>query len=104
MGAHNKSRTYGIDHRLSATDRTAFMTEGSCNYEDPDLFFPIGEGDPEWGEAKRVCHRCPVEAECLEYALDMRIPYGVWGGTDEGERKQILRNREPARMKARVGQ
>jgi len=42
-------------------------------------------------EAKIVCSRCPVQDECLDYALTMREPYGIWGGLTEIERKTRLR-------------
>jgi WhiB family redox-sensing transcriptional regulator len=44
-------------------------------------------------EAKSVCLRCPVRVECLESALVMNERYGVWGGTDERERRTMLRAR-----------
>ena len=45
--------------------------------------------------AKTVCHRCPSENECLEYALDSNQDNGVWGGRSEEERRAIRRQRQP---------
>lgn len=42
-------------------------------------------------QAKRICAACPVRVECLEYALTMREPYGIWGGLTEIERKARIR-------------
>lgn len=42
--------------------------------------------------AKAVCAACPVSAECLRYALDNRVEYGVWGGFTGAERQQIARS------------
>jgi WhiB family redox-sensing transcriptional regulator len=42
-------------------------------------------------QAKLVCAACPVKEECLECALSMREPYGIWGGLTEIERKAHLR-------------
>ncbi len=39
--------------------------------------------------AKAQCFGCPVRAECLAYALDQNEVFGVWGGTDPDERKQL---------------
>ncbi len=39
--------------------------------------------------AKGQCFGCPVRAECLEYALEHNEVFGVWGGTDPEERKQL---------------
>ncbi len=35
---------------------------------------------------KAVCDDCPVRAQCLDYALDTRQPYGIWGGLTTHER------------------
>ncbi|MDA8040130.1 MAG: WhiB family transcriptional regulator [Actinomycetota bacterium] len=45
--------------------------------------------------AKAICHSCPVEDECLEYAVRIREAHGIWGGRNETERKQII-DRLPA--------
>ncbi|MDN5767038.1 MAG: WhiB family transcriptional regulator [Humibacillus sp.] len=42
--------------------------------------------------AKAVCAMCPVSAECLRYALENRVEYGVWGGFTGAERQQIARS------------
>jgi WhiB family redox-sensing transcriptional regulator len=41
--------------------------------------------------ATMVCAGCPVRRECLAEALDNQIEWGVWGGTTERERRQLLR-------------
>ena len=35
--------------------------------------------------AKAVCARCPVQLNCLSYALET-MPVGIWGGTTAEER------------------
>ncbi len=40
--------------------------------------------------AKEVCFRCIARTACLEYALENRETYGVWGGTTEGEREEMF--------------
>ncbi|GGM19866.1 transcriptional regulator WhiB [Streptomyces fumigatiscleroticus] len=65
----------------------------ACADEDPELFFPIGNTGPalvQIEEAKAVCRRCPLMESCLQGALD-RNELGVWGGTDEGDRRRIKR-------------
>ena len=44
-------------------------------------------------KAKAICRECPVQAECLEYALGIREPHGIWGGLNEVERKAVLAQR-----------
>lgn len=41
-------------------------------------------------DAKELCATCPVIAECRQYALDTREPYGIWGGLSEEERADAL--------------
>ncbi|MBT2411441.1 WhiB family transcriptional regulator [Streptomyces sp. ISL-12] len=66
----------------------------ACRAEDPDLFFPVGTSGPallQTEQAKAVCRRCPVRDQCLEWALDTGQSIGVWGGTDENERRALKR-------------
>lgn len=39
--------------------------------------------------AKAICATCPVVTECLEYALTIKEPHGIWGGLNEAERKEL---------------
>jgi len=32
---------------------------------------------------------CPVRQECLDYALRVREPFGIWGGLNEAERRAL---------------
>jgi len=71
-----------------------------CKWEDPELFFPVGTDGPallQIAEAKTVCRRCPVAAECLAWALNSGQDSGIWGGMTEGERRGV------AQRKARTG-
>ncbi|HEV3495824.1 MAG TPA: WhiB family transcriptional regulator, partial [Actinomycetes bacterium] len=40
--------------------------------------------------AKEICALCPVRRPCLDYALAIREPHGIWGGLNELERKQLI--------------
>jgi WhiB family transcriptional regulator, redox-sensing transcriptional regulator len=60
-----------------------------CAQTDPEAFFPEKGGSPN--EAKRICSRCDVKAECLEYALANDERFGVWGGLSERERRRLKR-------------
>ncbi|WP_328484809.1 WhiB family transcriptional regulator [Streptomyces sp. NBC_00377] len=71
-----------------------WLRAAACVGEDPELFFPVGTTGPALREAtaaKRVCARCPVRGECLSYALGTAQTSGVWGGTGEEERTELLR-------------
>lgn len=45
-------------------------------------------------DAKAICTECAVREECLEFALSIREPHGIWGGLSEVERKAILLERD----------
>ena len=59
----------------------------ACREADPDAFFD----ETNEAGAKGICAGCPVRLECLEYALDTREPFGVWGGYGPKERRGLLR-------------
>lgn len=43
--------------------------------------------------AKAICSTCAVRRPCLEYAIRIREPHGIWGGLNEAERKQVIERR-----------
>lgn len=67
-----------------------------CAQADPDAWFPDqGRGDLVTA-ARRICGRCPVRAQCLDYALSgadtwAGVATGIWGGTTARERGQLRR-------------
>ena len=74
----------------------------ACRGADATLFFAPNyfekreEKDAREAQAKVLCARCPVREPCLEYALRIRDPHGVWGGLNELERRRLVRTRELA--------
>lgn len=64
-----------------------------CQSTDPDTFFPDTTDYKQINLAKSFCNECNVvtKNECLSFALDNSIHYGVWGGKTEAERKLIKR-------------
>ena len=63
--------------------------EALCAQTDPEAFFPEKGGSTR--EAKRVCSRCDVRADCLDYALAHDERFGIWGGLSERERRRLKR-------------
>ena len=49
-----------------------------CRVNDAELWFAESPADVE--HAKALCIDCPVQAMCLDGALERREPWGVWGG------------------------
>lgn len=78
---------YGLSETTEA--RRPWVAHAACKYSDTSLFY-----DPEDSEiaaAVAVCRTCPVQAECLAFALETGENFGVWGGTTETERKKLWR-------------
>jgi len=67
--------------------------KAACRLADPELFFPERGGNAEVAAAKKWCRQCPVQADCLQYALANREQHGVWGGCTERERNKLLAGR-----------
>ena len=63
-----------------------------CRGVDPDLFFPRRGDDTT--QAIAVCKACPVQVECLEYAIDNGERHGIWGGTTGNDRRKMRRPRK----------
>jgi WhiB family redox-sensing transcriptional regulator len=103
----------------AAQPSPAWMLEGLCRQADGDAWFP--EKGQHANEAVAVCQACPVQAECLQYALDHDERYGLWGGLTPPQRAQLrprtdavcarcavepvakgYRYCEPCRQKARI--
>jgi WhiB family transcriptional regulator, redox-sensing transcriptional regulator len=79
-----------------------WRAEALCRDTDPELFFPIGTTGAalvQIDHARAVCRQCPVQADCLDFALSTNQDSGIWGGTSEEERR-ILRREYVARQKA----
>ena len=87
-----------------------WQLEAACRGMDSAIFFhPPGERDAARTNravrAKAVCQACPVIAACLDHAIRVREPYGVWGGHTEDERASLLGVRSlcyPARRDTRT--
>ncbi|MFF8840541.1 WhiB family transcriptional regulator [Streptomyces sp. NPDC015130] len=65
----------------------------ACRDEDPELFFPVGDGlaaRAQTEAAKQVCGRCPVRVQCLEDAFAKGDQFGVFGGLSSMERRRLL--------------
>lgn len=80
---------------------SVWMERGRCAETDPELFFP-DKGQPS-APAKRVCARCEVRVECLQYALDRGERFGIWGGASEKERRRLAKLPVPAARCPRHG-
>lgn len=68
-------------------NREPWQAEALCAKSDPEEWFP--DRGQFADEAKKICRRCPVRQECLDYALRNKERFGVWGGFTELERRRL---------------
>jgi len=77
------------------TPRPAWYDEAVCRGANPRLFY-VDTGDLTAARnARAMCAVCPVQPQCLEYALVNDEQHGIWGGTTWRERK-VMRVRRRA--------
>ena len=72
-------------------ERTAWTSRARCRGLDPEQFFVRSLQQAK--SAIQVCDRCPVQQDCLDYAVDEDIEVGVWGGLTERQRRAYARRR-----------
>lgn len=60
----------------------SWREQAACLDTDPDLFFPAHPND-RCDDARAVCATCPVQEECLGWALERDERFGVWGGKNQ---------------------
>ena len=67
----------------------SWMEHSLCRGTDSNLFFPDkGLGSASvYKYARKICDKCPVERQCLEYAVKNCINDGMWGGRSPNERR-----------------
>jgi WhiB family redox-sensing transcriptional regulator len=85
-----------------------WQQKGACRRHDPDLFFVPGDdyeapaSRAQVVEAKAVCFACPVQTQCLAWALETGQCHGIWGGLTPPERRALRRTPGPgARLSRR---
>ena len=59
----------------------------------PSTFERKDDKEDRENRAKRICDACSVRKACLEYAIGIKEVHGIWGGTNELERKALLSRR-----------
>jgi len=84
---------------MGEPEASDWQHRAACRGEDAAFFFAPAyferrsEKLAREAVAKSFCARCRVRAECLDAALRIRDPHGVWGGLNEMERRVLLRER-----------
>ena len=73
-----------------------WQIKAACRGPQAAVFFPPSyferkdEKLERESRAKAICAQCVVKEPCLDFALSIREPHGIWGGLNELERKNLL--------------
>jgi WhiB family redox-sensing transcriptional regulator len=76
-----------------------WQLKAACRGPQSVVFFPPShferkeEKEAREAQAKAICATCSVRQPCLDYAVRIREPHGIWGGLNEVERKQLVARR-----------
>lgn len=80
-------------------DGAGWWSAAQCRREHAAYFFPPAhhesreEKSAREDEARAICAACPVVAPCLDFAIQVQEPHGIWGGLNELERRRVARRR-----------
>lgn len=78
------------------TADNSWQMKAACRGPQAAVFFPPPQFERKdeklerEGRAKEICATCSVKEPCLDYAVSIREPHGIWGGLNESERKALL--------------
>lgn len=81
---------------MTAAPSRDWQGQALCRGNQAHLFFAPStlerkdERERRENKARSICAVCPVRPECTEYAMEIREPYGIWGGYTEVERRQLI--------------
>ena len=64
-----------------------WMSDALCAQVSPEMFFPEQGGSTR--QPEKVCDSCDVRAQCLQYALENNLRYGVWAGIPAVRRARL---------------
>ena len=73
----------------------SWQLKAACRGPQAAVFFPPPQFERKEDKlyrehrAKEICSTCSVLQTCLDYAVKIREPHGIWGGLNEAERKQL---------------
>lgn len=85
--------------RAGAGSEKLWQEKAACKGPQSAVFFPPShlerkdEREARELRAKDICSGCPVQRPCLDYAIEIREPHGIWGGLNEVERKLVIAQR-----------
>ena len=80
---------------VAGSTTMSWQLKAACRGPHASIFFPPEGVEQKHQRAERelaaksICASCPVRQPCLDYALSIDEPLGIWGGLNEYERRRI---------------
>jgi WhiB family redox-sensing transcriptional regulator len=68
-----------------------WIDDALCAQTGGDDYFPARDDGAATRRAVKVCLRCEVTEQCLEYALRNNETRGIWGGKSAQQRRRMRR-------------
>ena len=73
---------------------------GVACQQNPDAWFPDLFDNPKGWHHERelaiaLCHECPLILLCRAYAQEADEEYGIWGGLNYTDRREIRQGKRP---------
>jgi WhiB family transcriptional regulator, redox-sensing transcriptional regulator len=84
---------------IATQTESAWHLRAACRGPQAEVFFPPSGSERKEERldreraAKGICHSCSVRMACLDYAVRIREPHGIWGGLNELERRDLIERR-----------
>lgn len=75
--------------------------DGDDVFDDGTVFESYGDTDVFYTDGKAICTECPIREACLNYAMENRIRFGLFGGLTPIERRRIERRDRRKRLQER---
>ena len=72
----------------------SWKEQARCKGEPLSTFFIVGplenekQAHADWPRINELCGKCPVQQECLDYAVNNHIRQGIWGGKTLTQRRK----------------
>ena len=95
----NRSQASNAERGFTTTTSLDWQRSRGCA-ADPETHFPRAKDRAATEAAVAICSRCPVRLLCLQWALDTRSRYGVWGGLSELDRQALHDQAENVRLRS----
>lgn len=75
-----------------AANNLRWQKQASCaqNGKEESVEWFFSKNPKEKYAAKHICFSCPVRKQCLQWALEHKQIWGIWGGRDEVEMRRAL--------------